>query len=261
MKIGSIGYNYSHDSSFIMDKPHGVGTYLLLLIKEPAVFEIRGVSGKVKKNSFVLLAPTTPCKYYADGEIYTDDWIFFEWEEGLQAHFAELGIPVDKVIHMERLEELSRLVHILAFEHYSADPHQEEIQAHYIEILLLKLSTLIQRNGRDRSCVLSEKNYRFAQLRNHIYTQPQQITDVNSMAAEMGMSRSGFQHLYKKIFGVGVMQDIMNSRVSYAKQLLSETSMCIRQIAERCGYTSEYSFMRQFKKQTGKTPSEYRSSI
>ncbi|MBQ8513789.1 MAG: AraC family transcriptional regulator [Ruminococcus sp.] len=261
MKIGTIGYNYSHDKSFIMDRPLGVGAYLILLIKEPSIFEINGVSRRVKKNSFVFLSPDTPCKYCADGEIYTDDWIYVSLDENDLTRLTELGIPLDEVVYLGRLDELSRLVHILAFEHYSHDPLQEEIEAHYTEILLLKLSSLIRSNTQERSYSLAEKNYRFTQLRNKIYTMPEAITNVDDMAAEMNMSRSNFQHLYKKIFGVSVMQDIMSSRTAYAKQLLSASDMSIRMVAEKCGYSSEYSFMRQFKKLTGQTPSEYRTCI
>ncbi len=261
MKIGTIGYNYSHGKDFIMDRPSGPGAYLLLLIKEPSVFEIHGISRKVKKNSFVILSPDTPCKYHADGETYTDDWVYFSLNADGKERFSQLEIPFDEIVHVGRLDELSRLIHILAYEHYSALPHQEEIEHHYTEILLLKMSSLIRMNLHERSYSLAEKNYHFTHLRNRIYALPESITNVDQMAEEMNMSRSGFQHLYKKIFGVSVMQDVMNSRTQYAKQLLSATSMSIRAIAEKCGYSSEYSFMRQFKKCTGQTPSEYRARI
>ncbi|MGN0593514.1 MAG: AraC family transcriptional regulator [Ruminococcus sp.] len=261
MKIGTIGYNYSHKNDFVMDRPNGPGSYLMLLVKDPAIFEINGIRHHVQKHSFIILSPSTPCKYYADGETYTDDWIYFNLEAGDAERFARLDIPFDQMLHLGKLDELSRLVHILAYEHYSPDPHQEEIEKHYTEILLLKLSSLIRMTLHTHSPDLAEKNDHFTHLRNNIYTMPESITDVDQMAKDMGMSRSGFQHLYKKIFGVSVMQDIMRSRMAFAKQLLSATNMRIHVIAEKCGYTSAYSFMRQFKKYTGQTPSEYRTRI
>lgn len=38
MDIGTIGYNYSHGSDFVMDRPNGVGCWLMLIIKTPASF-------------------------------------------------------------------------------------------------------------------------------------------------------------------------------------------------------------------------------
>ena len=51
MKIGSIGYNYSHSDNFVMDRPGGNGCRLFLLIKEPSIFIIDGTEHKVKENS------------------------------------------------------------------------------------------------------------------------------------------------------------------------------------------------------------------
>ena len=87
---------------------------------------------------------------------------------------------------------------------------------------------------------------------------PDHVGNVDDLAAQAGMSRSGFQHLYKKLFGTTVIKDIIEGRT---KRLLSSTRLTIKEISTRCGYTNEYSFMRQFKEQVGKTPTEYRSSI
>ena len=63
------------------------------------------------------------------------------------------------------------------------------------------------------------------------------------------------------MFGVSVMTDVINGRYDRAKRLLSSTNLTVKQIAERCGYVSEYNFMRQFKSKCGKTPTEYRKCI
>ena len=36
-------------------------------------------------------------------------------------YLEKLGIPTDPVVHIGSLDELSQIVHIHAFEHYSAD--------------------------------------------------------------------------------------------------------------------------------------------
>ena len=84
------------------------------------------------------------------------------------------------------------------------------------------------------------------------------MNDVAEMARIMGMSYSGFQHLYKKIFGVSVMADLTKSRFDLAEKLLLTTTLSIKEIAHKCGYISEYSFMRKFKERYNKTPSEFR---
>ena len=61
-----------------------------------------------------------------------------------------------------------------------------------------------------------------------------------------------------KHFGMTFIEDLVRSRVSYAKMLLSTTNMNINDISASSGYHSYVHFARQFKEQTGFTPSEYR---
>lgn len=260
MEIGTIGYNYRHREKFIMDRPDGTGCRLMLLIKEPSVFVINGEEQDVRKNSFVMFSPSTAYKYYAKEEVYADDWIYFNFEDGDEEKFQSLGIPSDKIVHLGNMEELSQLVHFISYEHYSEEEGHEKIEKHYTEIFLIKLSRLIKNSG-SHSRIVTDRVSRFTQLRSKIYTLPEEITDVGSMAAAMGMSRSGFQHSYKKIFGVSVMSDIISGKMKRAQQLLVSTNLTVKDIAQKIGYANEYNFMRQFKTYCGKTPTEYRNQI
>lgn len=261
MEIGSIGYNYYHDAEFLMDRPNGSGCHLLLLIKTTARFEINGSEFIVKPNSFVLLSPQTPCKYRALEDEYTDDWMYFIPEKVDLELIEGLGIPFDTIVYLGNMDELSQIIHMLAYEHYSAEIYNAAIERRYMEILFYKLSRIIQSKSYISSASFVERNYRFTQLRTQIYTMPESVPDVEEMASQLGMSRSGFQHLYKKMFGVSVMTDVITGRLDRAKRLLSSTNLTVKEIAEKCGYSSEYNFMRQFKSRFGKTPTEYRKCI
>ena len=78
------------------------------------------------------------------------------------------------------------------------------------------------------------------------------------MAEFIGLSRSELQHLYKKNFGVTLMEDVISGRMEKAKALLARSKLTIAEIAAKCGYKTEFHFMRQFKQKTGFTPSEFR---
>ncbi len=260
MKIGSIGYNYAHDRTFVMDRPCGVGCWLMLLVKSSAVFTINGREQKVRRNSLVILSPSTPVNYRAGEDGYTDDWIYFDMEQGEPERFERLGLKADAVTPLNSAGDVSELVRTLAFEFYSSEEYREEICHHYSELLLLRLSRMIRSGESSASVKYSEKHFRLAQLRAVFFTQPETVQSVDSMAQEMGLSRSGFQHLYKRVFGVSVMEDVIRGRIEYAERLLGSTTLTVREIAERCGYSSEYVFMRQFKKYCGQTPSEYRKN-
>lgn len=261
MKLGTIGYNYSHDSDFVMDRPNGPGCWLMLIIKTPALFELNGKSCSVRENSFVMISPDTPCKYRAAGDKYTDDWIYFSADEETVRRFDELGIPTDEPVYLGDVEAISHIVHILAFEHYCAEPFHCDIEEHYTEILLLTISRIIRSGANISSKMFIEKNHRMTQLRTIIHTEPDRVMSIDDMAETVNMSRSGFQHLYKKMFGVSVINDVINGRLERAKRLLSSTELTVAEIAVKCGYSTEYNFMRQFKSRMGKTPTEYRRQI
>lgn len=98
-------------------------------------------------------------------------------------------------------------------------------------------------------------------IRNKIYSEPYINRTIDYASHEVRMSRSTFQHAYKKQFGVTFIQDLINSRVSYAKMLLTSTNIAVEDVAKQCGYRTYVHFARQFKEQTGTTPSKYRDNF
>lgn len=65
---------------------------------------------------------------------------------------------------------------------------------------------------------------------------------------KLNISTSYFQHIYKKLFGVPVNQDIIKGRIENAARLLHGTDASVSEIAEQCGYENLEHFSRQFKK-------------
>jgi AraC-like DNA-binding protein len=78
------------------------------------------------------------------------------------------------------------------------------------------------------------------------------------MCDEMRISRTYFHRLWFAAFGVTCRQDVIESRLLRAAELLKNTDKSVYEIAVDCGYDSESYFMRQFKKHKNCTPSEFR---
>ncbi len=95
-------------------------------------------------------------------------------------------------------------------------------------------------------------------LRREIYEFPENDWSLNICCEKLNISSNYFQKIYKKAFGVTCMHDIQRSKLDYAKKLLTHTNDTLQIIAERCGYNYSH-FMRMFKKETGVTPTQYRS--
>jgi AraC-like DNA-binding protein len=56
------------------------------------------------------------------------------------------------------------------------------------------------------------------------------------------------------------MQFVASRRIAKAKQLLQRVDLTIATVALRVGYNDVNDFIRQFKKLTGKTPSQFREA-
>jgi AraC family transcriptional regulator of arabinose operon len=54
---------------------------------------------------------------------------------------------------------------------------------------------------------------------------------------------------------------VIACKIPYAKTSLAATGGTVREIATLCGYENEEHFMRQFKREVGLTPTEYRKQM
>ncbi len=82
---------------------------------------------------------------------------------------------------------------------------------------------------------------------------------LQSVADELGYSPKYLSNCIKKLFDMNFNDVIANVRVDKARRLLRETEKSRVDICYECGFESERSFHRQFKKIIKYTPNEYRA--
>ena len=83
---------------------------------------------------------------------------------------------------------------------------------------------------------------------------------LNMLSAEFHFSEPYLSKLFKQATETNFLDYLINLRVKKAQDMLVNTNLSINEIAERVGYPTYHSFMQIFKKYTGTTPSEYRST-
>jgi len=88
---------------------------------------------------------------------------------------------------------------------------------------------------------------------------PKSVESVTQIAAEAGYSTDHFTRTFKKIMGCSPQQFLVNARITKARQLLLDSELSIKQLADQLGYCNAYFFSRQFKTIVGLTPSQYRN--
>ena len=82
--------------------------------------------------------------------------------------------------------------------------------------------------------------------------------NVRSMARELGMSTEHLCRVLKRQTGGTFVTLLRRSRVRAACCLLASSTLCMKEIAGRVGFSSASHFARDFKKLCGISPSEYR---
>ncbi|MBQ8885752.1 MAG: helix-turn-helix transcriptional regulator [Clostridia bacterium] len=81
---------------------------------------------------------------------------------------------------------------------------------------------------------------------------------VDEIAAHCNFSPQHFSRLFKKETGVTPYSYVLEKRISFACELLSDSDDTVKQIAEKIGYSSAVNFMNEFKRRFALSPSEYR---
>ena len=82
---------------------------------------------------------------------------------------------------------------------------------------------------------------------------------VDDLAALAHLSTSQFTRQFNKLFQMTPARYLTRIRINAACSLLTRSDLDLASIAERCGFHDASHFVKQFKKQMGMTPGQYRS--
>lgn len=83
---------------------------------------------------------------------------------------------------------------------------------------------------------------------------------LGELAQAINLSSSRMCHLFKTETGVSPKQYIKMVRIQRAKELLLTSFLSVKEIARMVGARDESHFVRDFKKECGFTPTQYRAS-
>ena len=100
-------------------------------------------------------------------------------------------------------------------------------------------------------------------IKNTLNSKLEKVEDINldQLSFTLGFSKSYLKTSFKKSTGFSIMQYFIKLKMDKAKKLLSQQKFSVSQISDLLGYASIHYFSRQFKVETGMTPSEYVNSV
>ena len=94
-----------------------------------------------------------------------------------------------------------------------------------------------------------------------IDSDPSVELNLHILAQKLNVSNVYLSSVFKKETGKTITEYIRDKRLAYAMYLLECTNLQIQTIALHCGMVDIHYFSKQFKRHTGKTPSQYRNQF
>ena len=237
------------DKSYRINRPNSK-LYCIEYIEDGrGVVHLDGDTFYPKKGDSYFLQAGRSQLYYSDKD---DPWKkhFINVSGTLVEHLAK-GYGLSDVSHYENLDLRSELLRIIELAKDENTCNTPALIAILNEMFLKMHSHIRSSDG------LSQLG---AQMKDFLNTQITGKFRIDLLCRHISKSESQTIRLFKQMFGVTPYAYVLDQKISFAKKLLSDTSLSIKQIADKLCFTDEYYFSNVFKKKTGLTPSQYRNS-
>lgn len=211
----------------------------------------------IKAGSVFLLFPGMRHRYLPDPQTGWDEhWVGFSGDHGDRL-MKEFFDPKQPVLPIGRNPDLSALfADICDLTRHEGFGFRQIIAAKTVEIL-----TRVQTLARGET-VRSPRNERLLrEICCLLNDEPGRKFDVQTYAAENGISYSSFRRLFKEHTGLSPNQYLLEMRMRKARSLLTNTTLSVRHIADETGFDSSFYFSRLFKQRAGLSPLNYRKQF
>lgn len=169
-----------------------------------------------------------------------------------------IGHTVSPVLQLndDTVQEFINLFDRILFHHKHPNSESKNIIKHYVSILLLLLKN---HSTNENIKSLSRESQIFAEFKQLLEGNFLAFTSVKQFAEKMHLSSKHFSETIKQISGKTPIQYIHEKKIDYAKSLLTQTNMSIKNIADELQFENESYFYTFFKRVSGATPAQFRN--
>ncbi len=224
---------------------------LFIFLEGKGYYEYRGSVTPVRANTLALIPDTSPGILYADHvDPYRKMYCRFS---GVYARYLVRSILVDRgncffpdqraAALAEKIRKMSRI-------------HRKDLPAALTEDGIILLEILSQL---EHALELPCGRLSGADIENYLREHISNPTDLDRIAADLGVSRSTLCRTARRGVGKTVQEIHQAMKVDWAKHLLSSGSMGVAEVAYRAGYGDPYYFSRVFKKTAGIGPRNWKN--
>ena len=137
--------------------------------------------------------------------------------------------------------------------------HEEEPDNYKLSSLTSLLHTILCKSLHELS-MLPVTNNSIIKIGEWLKSHPLNREKIDSLARKAKLSRKYFTRKFTSHYGMSPKSYQVLQRLNYAKYLLQETNLSIKEVAEQLDYKDQYVFSKQFKAVIGCSPSLLKKS-
>lgn len=240
-----------HMPPIVVDRP-ATGDFLLMHFYTPARIVTERQTFEVTPHSVYIWPPDAHQCFGNAQNAWLHSWIHCDGSR-VQAALESCGAPLGQPLQLEdgRLtEKYLRAIYDEMSEFVEPDP-----------LILEGLFAVWMRELARASRVSPQSRTiprRLVTVRQLIDNDPARPMTLGMLAAEAALSVTQFSAEFRRFFKTSPMNYVLRVRMHRALHYLSDHSMNISEVAQRCGFADPFYFSKQFKKHFGTSPRDYR---
>lgn len=210
---------------------------------------------KLKSGQGFLIPPNVRAAYKADtNDPWKYCWIEFN------------GVKAKTILHQAGLDENSRIYQPLKLEANEKIYQQiyqitDDITGSEMKILSHMyqfFDQLIKHSAQSKEIYHSPIYSTYMRkAMNYIKHRFQENITIEDLAEFLHINTYHLNRLFKRELGLTPHQFLINYRLTYAKNLMTQNKIPLKEIALQSGFTNQYYFSTAFKKNTGVSPSQW----
>jgi len=228
---------------------------IIYLIKGNGLFESQSIQQRqIHAGEMVLLFPNEWHRYKPLGPGWHTYWAGFDGTSAQhleKQQFFSRNNPIMSIGYQEHI--VRAFTDLVKAGHEERGGHQQ-IMAGLLTKILGYTSALQHRQKFQRSN--QEEIVRHAQIL--LVESIEKQIPIEDVAKALGLGYSYFRQLFKAYTGLAPGQYLIQLRLEKSKELLANSELPIKHIADQSGFESVHYFSRLFKQKSGVTPGGYR---
>ena len=251
-EIGSLKARKPHTS-----KRQNLDSFLFFYVKEGSgVLDYGGREYVVRSGDCVFINCKNPYSHRTSEDLWSLEWIHFNGESALPIYLKYVERGGQPVFHPDKELMTEGLWDSLNAIARSSD-YIRDIKIN--EKLSSLITFLMSFSWNPETVPTSGNASTLTNLKDYIDTHYNEKISLDMLADMFLINKYTLSRGFKEQFGTSIINYLLITRITHAKQLLRFTDETVEEIGNKCGISPLYYFSRIFKQIEGISPLEYRS--